>query len=217
MSATTSENLFHVKLQVTDLKTDPSGAKIDTSVLGTFGSLQAAKTFASVAMEYIGFTPDEFQLFAVHGQSEPWKYGDGTIVHSVAPAGQIFEVQIETEPNSNNLPSNAHSGRVEGALHHVLQQTINYNDDRTGAKQETEIEGTFLKRADARAEAIRTLLDDQPQEYYAKYEVRKEGEEWDWGEDAWAHAVGPDGENFTVYVLTELAAGQGPKKHPHRA
>ncbi|KNB06455.1 hypothetical protein FOXG_07158 [Fusarium oxysporum f. sp. lycopersici 4287] len=76
-----------------------------------------------------------------------------------------------------------------------MQTTIDYNKDRTGCVQETQIEGTFIHRADAYAAAHY----DTPE---------KMAGEWPFGEEVVAHAVAETGQNTIVEVKTVAGAHQ---------
>jgi hypothetical protein len=59
-----------------------------------------------------------------------------------AESGDIFTVEIETEPNNARLTGDA-SSTVGGSLCHFLQQTIHYSEDWSGCKRETSADATF--------------------------------------------------------------------------
>jgi len=203
-STTTSDLLYHIKRTITDYAEDKSGATRIVDVLGTYTDLKAAKAAARNALAGEGYLKDDFEIYEENEGSETWKHGDGVIVWAKAPAGQDFEVEIDTKPNVNELKGNA-SGLVEGHLHYVLQTTINYNNDRIGGVQTTEIEGTYTTRKAAFEAAKTTLLDSEvTKESYAEYEERdEEKDEWPYGEDVLVHAVSQTGENFQVAVKAQ--------------
>jgi hypothetical protein len=198
--------LFHVKRTVTDFAEDKSGATRTTDILGTFTDLTAAKNAARSALASEGYLKDDFATFETKSEVDPeaWTHGDGVLIFAKAPAGQEFEVRLDTKPNVNNLKGNP-SGEVDGYLHYVLQTTINYNNDRIGGIQTTEVEGTFTTRKAAFEAAKTTLLDDEiTKESFAEYDEKDEFKgEWPYGDDCLVHAVGESGENFKVFVKAQ--------------
>lgn len=90
----------------------------------------------------------------------------------------------------------------------VLQTTINYNVDRTGNSQSTEVAGTYTTRKAAFVAAKTTLLDDEvTKESFAEYDERDETAErgeWPYGDECFVHAVGATGENILVLVKAGL-------------
>ncbi|KAH6607654.1 hypothetical protein Trco_003967 [Trichoderma cornu-damae] len=200
------EQLFHTVLTVIDYFHDPSGANRTAFVLKTHGTLEAAKKFAVHSLESVNFTSDDFQVCHVRhaqGASEVWSHGDGVLVFARAIDGQEFLVGIDTTPNNEALTSTSDGDLVlpEGAkfLHYVLQITIDYNVDRSGGLQTTEIEGTYVHRADAWTAAHKCLDPAQ----YAEYDRRGDAqfiEQWPFGEDVAVHAVSETGQNYFVAV-----------------
>jgi hypothetical protein len=206
------EFLFHVKRNIINYPADKSGATRITDVLGTFVDLAAAKNAAHEALASEGYLKDDFESYEVKDEtdSEQWPHGDGVLVFAKAPAGQEFEVCLDTKPNPLKFKGNA-SGEVEGFLHYVLQTTIDYNSDRVGGIQTTEVEGTYPTRK-AAFEAAKTILLDEEvtKESFAEYDEKDEFVgEWPYGDECWVHAVGQTGENFKVLVKAQ------PHSHRH--
>lgn len=114
-----SEFLYHVKRTVTDFHEDKSGATRMTDILGTFTDLPAAKLAAHSALASEGYLKDDFELYEAKNEVAPelWKHPGGVLVFARAPAGQEFEVRLDTKPNVFELKGNA-SGEVEGHLHY---------------------------------------------------------------------------------------------------
>jgi hypothetical protein len=197
------ENLYHTVLTVIDYHVDPSGAQRSDYVLGTHATVEAAKDFATRALQELKYEPDDFEEYAMAATSKEWKHGDGVLVYARAPAGQVFLTSIDTTPNNESLQANE-DGTValpKGAalLHYVVQTTIDYNKDRSGCVQETEIEGSYVKRADALA-AARKCLDP---EGFVEFKVQDEmAGEWPYGEDIIVHAISETGQNMTVAMKT---------------
>ncbi|KAM5350318.1 hypothetical protein ACJ41O_006823 [Fusarium nematophilum] len=209
------ELLHHTTLTVIDYHEDPSGATRSVYVLGTHGTLEAAKAFATSALQGLKYEPNDFAEYAVRS-TEPWKHGDGVLVFARAPAGQVFFIGINTTPNNESLPASPDGAVVlpQGAdlLHYVLQTTIDYNQDRTGSVQSMEIEGSYVHRDDALAAARRCLDPEQ----FVEYDVRESEEmagQWPFGEDVVVHAVAETGQNFVVAVRTVPGAH---KRHGKR-
>lgn len=200
------EFLYHVKRTITDFAEDKSGATRTTDVLGTFTSLPAAKVAANGALASEGYIKDDFELLEVKAEvDEAWKHGDGVLVFAKAPRGQEFEVRLDTKPNEAGLKGNA-DGEVEGVLHYVLQTTINYNNDRIGGIQTTEVEGTYTTRKAAFEAAKIALLegDEVTKASFAEYDEKEDFKgEWPYGDECFVHAVGQTGENFTVSVKAQ--------------
>jgi len=201
-----SEFLYHVKRTITEYDLDKSGATRITDVLGTFTDLTAAKLAARAGLASEGYIKDDFELLEVKEEvgSENWKHDDGVLVFAKAPAGQEFEVRLDTKPNVLHLKGNE-SGEVEGFLHYVLQTTINYNNDRIGGIQTTEVEGTYPTRKAAYEAAHTALLDEEvTKKSFAEYDEKEKEEcEWPWGDDCFVHAVAETGENFLVFVKAQ--------------
>jgi hypothetical protein len=222
------EFLYHIKRTITDFHADKSGATRIIDVLGSFTDLKAAKAAAYSALFSEGYLKDDFELYE-DNRSDPegWKHGEGILVFAKAPAGQEFQVQIDTKPNVLSFVGNA-DGKVEGFLHYgkhlppssslktneiVLQTIINYNNDRVGGIQYTEVEGTYPTRADAYAAAHTVLLDDEvTKESFAEYDEKEAFEgEWPYGDEVFVHAVAETGENFLVSVKAQ------PHSHKHHS
>ncbi|KAI5464934.1 hypothetical protein BGZ63DRAFT_412375 [Mariannaea sp. PMI_226] len=210
--------LYHTVLTVIDYHDDPSGAKRSVYVLGTHATLKASKAFAATtALGNLKYDSVDFEEYAVHSSSpfgsEAWTHGDGVIVYARAPAGQVFLVGIYTTSNNESLqartsdgtvvfPVNAAAAPDEQQLHYVVQTTTDYNRDRSGGVQETEIEGCYIQRDDALA-AARKCLDSSS---FVEFDVREEdsgvGGDWPFDEDVVVHAVAGTGQNTTVTVRT---------------
>jgi len=201
-----AEFLYHVKRTITDYADDASGATRSTDILGTFTDLAVAKVAAHGALASEGYLKDDFELYEDNADFEPeaWKHGDGVIVFAKAPRGQEFDVRLDTKPNVLKLKGNA-AGEVEGHLHYVLQTTINYNNDRIGGIQTTEVEGTYPTRKAALEAAKTALLDDEiTKESFAEYDEKEEFDgEWPYGDNCLVHAVQETGENFEIFVKAQ--------------
>ncbi|TVY19549.1 hypothetical protein LARI1_G003391 [Lachnellula arida] len=93
----------------------------------------------------------------------------------------------------------------------VLQTTINYNNDRIGGIQTTEVEGTYPSRAAAYAAAGSVLIDDDvTKSSFAEYDEKENFKgDWPYGDEAFVHAVKETGENFLVAVKAQ------PHSHQH--
>ncbi|KAL7937846.1 hypothetical protein V8C35DRAFT_290082 [Trichoderma chlorosporum] len=200
------DQLFHTVLTIIDYSHDPSGANRTLFVLKTHGTLTAAKKYASHALEAVNFTAEDFEVYRIRPEEDPsraWSHGDGVLVFARAFDGQEFLVGIDTTPNNESLAATS-DGELklpEGAkfLHYVLQITVDYNADRSGSLQSTEIEGTYVHRADAWTAAHLSL---DPTEF-AEFDRRGEAqfvEQWPFGEDVAVHAVSETGQNYFIAV-----------------
>ncbi|PKS08699.1 hypothetical protein jhhlp_004752 [Lomentospora prolificans] len=207
MTQATSDTLFHTLLTVIDYHVDKSGGTQSTYVLGTHTSLPGAKSFSKRALRELGYEKDDFSTYeeASSASGTEWTHGDGVIVHAKAPAGQVFNVSLDTKPNTEKLPTgeNDEPKLPPGSdhLHYVLQTQIDYNKDRNGAEQTTEVQGTYVRRADAMI-AAKGLLNKSD---YEEYDERDENDmtgKWEYGEDVVVHAVSSNGENFDISVRT---------------
>ncbi|KAK3317352.1 hypothetical protein B0T19DRAFT_290281 [Cercophora scortea] len=221
--AAVPEELFHTILTVIDYHADTSGSTRTVYVLGTHTSLAAAKAFTLHALQDLKYEPEDFAVFATRATTpaEDWKYGDGVLVYAEAPAGQIFLVGIDTKPNTESLPNGPDSTpllpRDYTHLHYVLQNKTDYNQDKSGAYQSSEIEGCYVYRADAVNAALALLAPDKAE--FAQYDERTSvhddpESDWPYGEDVFVHAVAETGENYTVAVRTVPGAHKRyAKKH----
>ncbi|KAH8812084.1 hypothetical protein F5884DRAFT_302448 [Xylogone sp. PMI_703] len=203
---TTSDVLYNVKRTIIDYMTDPSGATQITDVLATFTLLPPAKEFAYKCLDKSGYKQDDFDVWEEKDKAQNWRYPDGVLVHAKGASGVEIYVAIDTTPNTNNFKGNA-SGLVETHLQYVVQTTIDYEADRSGERQSTSIEGVFGTRDAARKAAKSILLDkedDVTKESFAEYDERDEKDaQWAYGENSWVHAVGANGVNYLVQVLTQ--------------
>ncbi|KAK4075259.1 hypothetical protein Purlil1_12689 [Purpureocillium lilacinum] len=240
------ENLFHTLLTIVDRHKDPSGGTRSYYVLGTRGTLRAAKAYSAVALRRIGFRDEDFVQLDVrptaaeagYEEHAQWPHGEGVLVYARAVSGEEFLLSINTTPNDEALRLNNNrrgSGRDEdegtlrlpdGAqfLHYVLQTTIDYNADRSGSAQAADIEGAYVHRADAWTAAHRCLLaGDEDEEgarsRFAEYDSRGDPGfigEWPFEEDMAVHAVAETGQNFTVAVKTPPHVEMKRKAEPRR-
>jgi hypothetical protein len=115
--ASESEFLYHVKRTIYDFANDKSGQTQMVDILGTFTDLQAAKVAAKNGLFSEGYLKDDFAEYAENNKDEDWRHGDGVRVYAKAPAGQVFEVRLDTKPNVFKFKGNL-SGEVEGYLHY---------------------------------------------------------------------------------------------------
>ncbi len=227
------ENLFHILLTIVDLKKDASGGARSYFVLGTRGTLHAAKAYSTVALRKIGFHDEDFAQFDIRPsvEIERWPHGEGVIAYARAVSGEEFLISIDTTPNNETLrlksvPCTGHGEEDEGILHlpngaqflhYVLQITIDYNADRSGSAQTVEIEGAYAHRADALSAAHRCL--DGERASFVEYDSRGDAEffgEWPFDEDVVVHAVTETGQNFLVAVKAPPHAGARQKSRMTR-
>ena len=169
-----TELLYHTVLTVVDYHIDTSGSTQYVYVLGSHGTLEAAKEFAVKALHNLGYEADEFAVYEAHQTGVEWRHGDGVIVYAKAPAGQEFIVRLDTTPNPEGLMMRPDGSLVLGGgldhLHYVLQTKVDYNQDRSGANRTTDIEGCYRRREDAVHAARECLAEDRAR--FAQYDER---------------------------------------------
>jgi hypothetical protein len=201
------ELVYHVKRTITNFAEDSSGAPRVTDILGTFTNLISAKNAAHSALAMEGYTKNDFEVYEVKDETDPeeWKHGDGCLVFAKVPRGQEFDVRIDTKPNVLKLKGNT-SGEVKDSLYYVLQTTINYNTDRIGGNQHTEVEGTYHTKTAAFEAAQTALLNEEiTKESFAEYDEKEQFEgEWPYGDEVLIRAVAETGENFYLTVKAQL-------------
>lgn len=216
------ELLFHTVLTVIDFHTDTSGSTRTTYVLGTHINLKASKAFALKALPSLGYEPDDFETYETHSTSgsssdtvpDTWKHGDGVMVYAKAPAGQEFLVSLDTTPNNEKL----YAGGADDTpklpsgcdhLHYVLQTKTDYNQDKSGAFQTTDIEGCYVHRAAALKAAREALSGLGGRDAFSQYDERddeREQGQWPFGDEVIVHAVAETGENYSISVRTPPGA-----------
>jgi hypothetical protein len=203
------ELLYHTTLTVIDYHTDTSGSTRTVYVLNTHTTLEAAKAFAGRALQTLNYVAEDFTEYEQRATSpvETWKHGDGVMVYARAPAGQEFLVGLDTKPNTESLAAGVDSTLKlpdpTAHLHYVMQTKTDYNQDKSGAFQTTEIEGCYVHRADAIRAAKNCLVGERAD--FAQYDERDSVEmtgQWPFGEDVVVHVVAQTGENYTVAVRT---------------
>jgi len=175
--SSTPELLYHTTLTVADYHADRSDNAKTVYVLGTHATLVAAKQFAANALHTLGYEPEDFAVFEGHQPEGHWRRGDGVAVYAQAFNGRELLVGILTTPNpgfaarDNGTLDLPHA--AAGHLHYMLQSTTDYNRDRSGAAQTTEIEGCFLRRDDAARAAKECLIQAVgPRDEFAQYDER---------------------------------------------
>ncbi|KAF2097952.1 hypothetical protein NA57DRAFT_76752 [Rhizodiscina lignyota] len=211
-----SDTIFHVLRTRTELK-DPAGYKEIVDVFGTYTELQAAKKAAREVLLNEGYEKEWFSVYDLKGDGldDTWKHGDGMIVYAVAPevgasekeGQELFKVFIETEQNQLGLSGNE-QGLVQESLYYVLQTTIHYDLDRSGAKRETTVEGTYRRCTEAKEKATSVLLDcGMSKRDFVEYEENDGSSNWPYGQDIIVRAVAEGGENYLVIVVKGKVGG----------
>lgn len=202
-SESVPELLFHTILTVIHHNNESGNGHLDTYVLGTRTTLEAAKSFAKHSLTYFGYAKEEFEIYEERTPGVEWKHGDGVMVYGKTAAQQEVLVTIDTKPNAGRVLA-APDGTLllpggTDHLHYVLQSVANYNTSRV---ELIEIEGAYAKRVDALAAAKRCLIDGNiRREDYAQYDERDDlsmPQDWPFGEDVIVHAVSANGENYLV-------------------
>ncbi|KAL2270640.1 hypothetical protein VTJ83DRAFT_11 [Remersonia thermophila] len=211
------EQLFHTTLTVVDYHDETHGFTQDVYVLGTHTSHPAAKAFAMSALESLGYTPDDFEIYTVRKDipGEEWPHGENVVAYAETPRGQHFLVGIDAKPNT--LALRARPGDTvelpedHTHLHYVLHNKTDYDQAKGGQYQTSDIQGCYAHRACA-VEAAKSML-RKNRAQYAQYDERGDTEsesEWPFGEDVVARAVAQTGENLSVAVRSVPGAY---KKH----
>lgn len=119
------EFLYHIKRTITDFAEDKSGATRTTDILSTFTELAPAKAAAHAALASEGYLQDDFETYEEKDPSNSgeWNHGDEVVVFAKAPAGQKFEVRLDTKPNADKLKGDA-GGEVQESLHYGTSAII---------------------------------------------------------------------------------------------
>ena len=174
----TPELLYHTTLTVVDYHADISESLQAVYVLGTHGTVAAAKQFAANALHTLGYEPEDFAVFEGNQPQGPWRHGDGVVVYAQAFNGRELLIGLETTPNAAGfaLRDNGALDLPHGSgshLYYVLQSKTDYNRDRSGTAQTTEIEGCFIRRDDALRAAKECLVQSLgPKSEFAQYDER---------------------------------------------
>ena len=207
LEASSDADLYHVVFTSSHFKHDPTAEVQKVRVCGTYTSIKAAKAAAHQTLFHAGYEREWFKILDVRtSETTDWKHGDGVVVYAEAPEGEIFIVSVNTTKDSLGVKSNE-EGKIDIDLYHVLQTTIFYNKDASGALRETNIEGTFKTYNEARVAAKSILLNEEDgltKESWAEYdELPLEENTWEWGDNVVVHAVGLNGENVILTVVKE--------------
>ncbi|KAM5363201.1 hypothetical protein ACJA88_013639 [Fusarium oxysporum] len=94
--------LFNTLVTVVDYSIDPSGGMRFVYVLGTHSTLEAAKAFATSALQGLNYCLKDFCEFIVRS-AEPWKHESNRVIFARVPAEQVFRIEIDTTPNTESL------------------------------------------------------------------------------------------------------------------
>ncbi|KAH8892953.1 hypothetical protein GQ53DRAFT_781050 [Thozetella sp. PMI_491] len=205
--AQTPDLLYHTTLTIVDHLDDTGGVTEKFYVLGTHGSIYAAKEYSKKALQLQGFSPDDFSVFEERSPAWFWYHGDNTTVYAQTPEGQEFLVGFDTGINSQNIKQSP-DGILEipddeTHLHYVVRSEINYDRDNERSPYKHEIEGCYARQDDA-YEAARKCIREK-KDIFTEYHERSSLDhmpEWPFGKDVLVHAVGQMGEDFTVAVKT---------------
>jgi hypothetical protein len=196
-------DLYVVKRTFTDTRNVGPEPTYKVAILASFTSLASAKAFARNALKEEGYDIELLPVYETNNDAATWKHGDGVLVHAEGLDGVVIEVSLDTTGNSLGLKSDS-TGRVVTPLFHVLQTLIYYDEDRSGAKRASVVEGTFETRKKAANYARRVLLDaDVSKSDFAEYDEYDDGTVSPFGDDVIVHAVKEGGQNILVAVVTE--------------
>jgi len=203
--ANLNDTLYTVKTTLTDYHHDKTGALQQVQIAGTYTSLTEAKEAAKTALYKLGYSKEDLPIYDIKTASnaETWTFGEGVLVHARAPTNEDFFVVIETTPNVFKIQSNGASSLVTEKLSYVLQTTIHYDVDASGAKRETTIEGIYTSRGHAIKAAKKVMLEDGVVEkkVYTEWDENSGQKDWSFGENVYVHAVAENGQNFEVEVV----------------
>jgi hypothetical protein len=194
-------DLYHVKRTIDHLSHDPNAHMYQVHLCGTFTNIKAATkaVYSALGHPKESFSSLESKQDCPHGQK--WPYREAVCLRARAESGEVFTVEIETEPNIAHLTSDA-SGAVRGPLCHVLQQLIHYSEDRDGCDRETIVQGTFRSKQAARNCAESVLLrDGTDRKDYVEYIAQDGNKDSPYGSDVIAHAITQKGDNLIVSVV----------------
>jgi hypothetical protein len=194
-------DLYHVKRTIDHLSHDPNAHMYQVHLCGTSTDLKAATKAVYPALGHPkeSFSSLESKQDCPHGQK--WPYRAAVYLRARAESGEVFTVEIETEPNIAHLTSDA-SGAVRGPLCHVLQQYIHYSENRDGSKRHTVIQGTFSSKQAARECAESVLYYEELEgKNYVQWFVYGNEKDSLYGSDVIAHAITPNGDMLIVSVV----------------
>jgi hypothetical protein len=133
-------SLHYVKCIIEHLSYDPNAHTYQVHLYGTF--TDSAKKAAYMGL---GHPKESFESFVSeqdYWNVQEWPYDTAVFLRARAESGEIFTVEIETEPNNARLTGDA-SSTVRGSLCHFLQQTIHYSEYWSGCKRKTSADDTF--------------------------------------------------------------------------
>src|SRR5271154_419834 len=102
-------DLYHIKRT-----TSTSLPSLHVEICGTYTSLSSAQTSGLRRLQHEGYSRSSFTEYSENdpnSRSSSWPYGDDTLVHALHD-NEIYEVEIETTPNSLGVRSRPGEGRV---------------------------------------------------------------------------------------------------------
>lgn len=217
--------LFHTTLTVIDYANSSEDGGKSVYPLGTHADLNTATVFASLALQRLGYDRANFEAYEdysgmthhdANGCAAAWSDDNSIVVHARRPSKHDFLVGISTTLNNEHLPTKKDNPfelqlpQGSDQLYYLLQTTVDYNVDRSGAVQGVEIEGVYVYYADAIEAAKGCLIGVKiKREDFIEYDERDSEEfkdEWPFGEDVVVHAVTQTGQNFKVALMTTLRA-----------
>jgi hypothetical protein len=197
-----SENLYVVKRSLLDLH-NPSRPVYDIALPATFTDLKAAKQYTKHVLPKEGYDTKFFPVYDIKDLSSHWTHEDGVMVYAEGPSDEIFKVGIDTVPNLAGLEGKGSTGQITEPLHHVVQTVVEYNDDRSGSRRYSIVEGTYTNSDAARERALKVLLEGgTAKEEFVEYEEYLDGTEGPFGPDVIVHAVQDGGLNVLVSVIS---------------
>ncbi|KIW67174.1 hypothetical protein PV04_06445 [Phialophora macrospora] len=194
-------DLFHIKRTTVRAGSPPS---IHTEICGTYTDLDSAQNVALRRLDDEGIARNSLSEYMENDLLNPssdWKHGENVVVHA-KKGNEVYDIEIETTPNSLGVRSKPGDGRVTDNLFYVLH-TVQSVDGET----HTEIRGIHLSRQSAVTAARYELVSgDRKQDWYSdfKEEVGVGHREEDFeGLQLVVTATGQDGKKYIVTVIHE--------------
>lgn len=196
------DNLYIVKRIFIDSK-NPVEPTFDIALPATFTDLQAAKKEAKNILGKEGYDPEFFTVYDVQREAKNWKYSDGVVVYAEGSPGEVFIIEIDTVPNMLEHSVDGTS-RIQQPLYHVLQTTIEYNNNCPGFERYDILKGAFATRERAKQYALQELLDaGVEKKVFVEHEKYTDGTESRFGPDVIAHAIKEGGQTVLISVISD--------------
>ncbi|KFY10328.1 hypothetical protein V491_07704 [Pseudogymnoascus sp. VKM F-3775] len=174
---------------------DPYHCHDNLEIIGTYDSLAAANSVARSNMVDEWGT-DYFETFEVDEV-------DGMVrVDAMCPDGEnmivlVEETDVKTGTGKGAVSSVTRTTNEEPgliAVYHVIQETIDYHNDRHGGAQNTAVKGTYVSLEKANEAARKELLQEWDMDFFEEYDEGMANGL------VTINAICPKGEHMNVYV-----------------